>query len=323
MQIKTIKDYSKPLTEKQLDIVMEYLAGGSSYRDLLKKHGIAVSTIHSWVKKYKTFNNNAQKPIDNDDHNSLNENDIISEPTTVMTPTNRKTITYWLLDYENTHKQGLHGIENLKSNDIVYIFYSNATNIPEFNHKIAPKCTIILKQTENGTKNALDFQLSSQLGYLIHENINANYESRYVIVSKDKGYGTLQSFWKDIADISYADDLNADAEIEAIQSIISSVKTKAELNMALIRYYNNDTQHAGKTYRYIISNNLFNSEKPTSKPGFPYYKYDSEIITILRSVKNSTELNNMLQKHYSSNGQKASQLASKTYHDIINDGWKF
>lgn len=318
MQIRTIKNQCKPLTEKQLDIVMEYLTSGSSYRDLLKKHGVAVSTIHSWVKKYKAFNNTQES-------NSSIENDNVTESTNLITPTISKTITYWLLDYENTHKQGLHGIENLKSNDIVYIFYSNATNIPEFDHKIIPKCTIILKPTENRTKNALDFQLSSQLGYLIHENINAHYESKYVIVSKDKGYNALQSFWKDIANISYADDLNANAEIEAIQSIISSVKTKTELNMALIRYYNNDTQRAGKTYRYIISNNLFNSKskKLTSKPEFPYYKYDNEIIAILRSVKTSTELNNKLQTHYKSKGAKASQLASKTYHDIINDGWKF
>lgn len=49
-------------------------------------------------------------------------------------------------------------------------------------------------KVKTGTKNALDFQLSSYLGMLIgQEQGNAN----YYIVSNDKGYDCICEFWKE------------------------------------------------------------------------------------------------------------------------------
>ena len=50
-----------------------------------------------------------------------------------------------------------------------------------------------------GTKNALDFQLSSYLGYIIRENEDKPYN--YYIVSKDKGFECIINFWKKKASV--------------------------------------------------------------------------------------------------------------------------
>ena len=42
-------------------------------------------------------------------------------------------------------------------------------------------------------KNALDFVLSSLLGYFIHDNYQEDY---FYIVSKDKGFEPLVEYWK-------------------------------------------------------------------------------------------------------------------------------
>ena len=47
-----------------------------------------------------------------------------------------------------------------------------------------------------GTKNALDFQLAAHLGYLIGQGNNQ--ESKYYIVSNDKGYDCLCDYWKEL-----------------------------------------------------------------------------------------------------------------------------
>lgn len=43
-------------------------------------------------------------------------------------------------------------------------------------------------------ENSLDFQLSSYLGYIIHENHDKSVS--YYIVTKDKGFACLANYWK-------------------------------------------------------------------------------------------------------------------------------
>ena len=79
----------------------------------------------------------------------------------------------YFIDYENTHS--LNGINELTKEDSVIIFYSDNANSLSFDiHQEILKCEAYIeyKLVKVGTPNALDFQLSTYLGYLIKEIIN-------------------------------------------------------------------------------------------------------------------------------------------------------
>ncbi len=107
-------------------------------------------------------------------------------------------MTYYLIDYENVRVQGLDGIGKLSEEDKICIFYSeNADSLSFGLHRRlnATKAEILYRKVDAGGKNALDFQLSSWLGYTICEN-KENSEVSYCLVTKDKGFSHLVQFWK-------------------------------------------------------------------------------------------------------------------------------
>lgn len=111
------------------------------------------------------------------------------------------TMSIYLIDYENT--KNLVGINNLSSADKVIIFYSKKANTLSFDsHKdiMNSKAQIEYKFVDVGAQNALDFQLGSYLGYLIRQNENT--EVSYNIVSKDKGFAYVASFWQNERNIT-------------------------------------------------------------------------------------------------------------------------
>ena len=99
------------------------------------------------------------------------------------------------VDYENVSIKGLSGIEKLGEDSIVYIFYSeNTAHLPmatvaSINNSKAEVRYILTKVG----KNALDFTLASVLGFVIKERYQ---EDIFYIVSKDKGFDVLVSYWK-------------------------------------------------------------------------------------------------------------------------------
>lgn len=106
-------------------------------------------------------------------------------------------MSYYLIDFENVRTDGVRNLVDLKSGDAVTIFYSeqckNITlDVIEGLTRLGVQ--INCYKVKLGTKNALDFQLSSYLGYLIGKG-NANED--YYIVSNDKGYDCLCDFWKE------------------------------------------------------------------------------------------------------------------------------
>lgn len=107
-----------------------------------------------------------------------------------------RSMTYYLIDYENTGENGLRGIPELHEDDCIVIFYSeNADKISFDMHQklIESKAVIEYRKISTGKRNALDFQLSTYLGYLI---ARCDKDSFY-IVSKDNGYRVVVDFWKD------------------------------------------------------------------------------------------------------------------------------
>ena len=106
----------------------------------------------------------------------------------------KKKNRFFLVDYENVHMSGLVGIEELSKSDTVYIFYSaNADSLSFEAMKLLSSAKAKIEYVKVSTvgRNALDFQLSSFVGYLLGKYEDA----RCYIVSNDKGYANVQIFW--------------------------------------------------------------------------------------------------------------------------------
>lgn len=102
--------------------------------------------------------------------------------------------TYYLIDFENVHGNGLSGLETLGKHDHVYLFYTkNAASIELKRIASLKNIDYNLYEVPSG-KQSLDMHLVSYLGYLI--GINEENKCRYVIVSKDTDYNNIVSFLK-------------------------------------------------------------------------------------------------------------------------------
>ena len=109
-------------------------------------------------------------------------------------------MNYFLIDYENVHDNEIKDLENIKAGDTLVIFYSNqcknniSLDVLDFSKGI----TYQIFKAFVGTKNALDFQLSSYLGYLIGKNSlqDTKSDANYYIVSNDQGYDRLCDYWQ-------------------------------------------------------------------------------------------------------------------------------
>lgn len=103
--------------------------------------------------------------------------------------------TFYLIDYENVHNEGLENIKTLSETDHVYIFYTeNAPKISMDN--VFSNKKIDMKGYKAPTGNqSLDKHLVSYLGYIL--GIDKEKKCSYVIVSKDKDYDSIISFWKE------------------------------------------------------------------------------------------------------------------------------
>ena len=103
---------------------------------------------------------------------------------------------YYLLDYENVNASGLDGIGELSSDCRIVLFYtknSSKIDLGVFNMLRNMEAEMSIIEVHHG-KQALDIQLASYLGYLIGTEPA---DTEYFIISKDKGYRNVQSFWPD------------------------------------------------------------------------------------------------------------------------------
>ena len=128
----------------------------------------------------------------------------------------------FLVDYENVHADGLRGISALSEQDKVVIFYSEKAETMTFGlHRRLneSKAEISFQKVPTGSKNALDFQLCTYLGYLIcqdeqrfadssrYSDMYDDYDydepteeaqtsAAYYIVSGDQEYTVVSDYWK-------------------------------------------------------------------------------------------------------------------------------
>ena len=146
--------------------------------------------------------------------------------------------TYYLIDFENVHNDGIANIESMTKEDHVHIFSTqNATNIRQdifwLNGDIKSHLVPIRKQS-------LDMHLVSYLGYLL--GIHGR-DCNYVIISKDKDYDNIVKFWQEEGcfNISRKEKLlgNVSTQKKTIiqaavqgQNIIQNVNSKINAGMA-------------------------------------------------------------------------------------------
>ncbi len=108
-------------------------------------------------------------------------------------------MSVYLIDYENVRAAAFNGLEDLTESDRVIIFYTNNSDNLTFSlmeRLIAAKAEVVYKKVNCGGKNSLDFQLCSYLGYLI----GTSKDTRFFIISRDKGFLTMLSLWGEAAD---------------------------------------------------------------------------------------------------------------------------
>lgn len=108
-------------------------------------------------------------------------------------------MSYYLIDFENVKSRGMEGVELLTEEDTVCIFYSDNADSMTFDlHRKLneTKAHIIYHKVAVGTKNALDFQPATYLGYLICEQQKEDIHPNYFIVTKDNGFTSLMVYWK-------------------------------------------------------------------------------------------------------------------------------
>lgn len=233
---------------------------------------------NSHVVKKQAHANNQHKPVSN-----------LKKPIPFNSAAQKnkepeKPIKYYLIDYENVSNHGLDGIEDASAQDIIHIFYTHASNTLTFdtlNKLLNSKAKVIYEKVDNGIKNALDFQLSSYLGYLIRENKGKKIS--YFIISKDNGYIPLTKFWsKRGVNISILNGLDSkeynsikpttkpidysalaeklkkkvanEKELEIVFSVIKSSKSKSEIHNKLEKIFaSDDNKKASDIYKVIKS----------------------------------------------------------------------
>ena len=101
---------------------------------------------------------------------------------------------FYFVDTENIGKRFLPGAENLTSNDTIILFnykYGPKLSMEVLSALSNCKASIVRKEMETHTKNAMDFQICTYLGMIV-----GTYQTHaeYYIFSEDKGYGAAIEF---------------------------------------------------------------------------------------------------------------------------------
>lgn len=188
-------------------------------------------------------------------------------------------MSVYLVDYENN--KNLLGINELSNDDYVIIFYSEKANTISFdNHKeiLSSKAHFDYICVDVGGQNALDFQLSSYLGFLIKQN--EDNECKFYIVSNDKGYSYIKSFWKKHKSI----DIQLLTDLTGKPQNVSNENTKP-VTKEVQAISTNSSKATGTLKNILKQSNLALTDKEIK-----------EISAIATKYKTTTAINNNLNK---------------------------
>ncbi len=148
--------------------------------------------------------------------------------------------TYYLIDYENVHSDGLSGCEKLKSTDHIIIFFTrNAKNIDMSIIANHGQATIDMIEIPVG-KQSVDMHIGSYIGFLVGKNgSNIN----LCVVSKDKGYDGVLDFWSKKVRIS----TKRITQIKEQENAVAESNNQAKEPEIKVQVANNPTKSNDKT----------------------------------------------------------------------------
>ena len=215
------------------------------------------------------------------------------------------TKRFFFVDYENVNISGLDGLLSLNSIDEVFIFYSENADCITFDvHKNLneTKAKVNFQKVEVGSKNALDFQLSSYLGFVISENLNKGNENvSYFLVTNDLGFSCLITFWNNKnVNISMVNNLlcyiegedkNEDKNVEPITGLSIDTNNPYLQLMNDIQSMNNalDNENLKFIVEVISNNNKKTEINNALSKKYKDSKKSSEIYKIIKPLLNGKE----------------------------------
>ena len=156
--------------------------------------------------------------------------------------------TYYLVDLENVGLEGIHVKDRLPEEDIIHIF--STVNGPKMDITTLARLdrnALAFHEVPPG-KQSLDMHLVSYLGFLIQ----GDQHSRFIIVSKDRDYDDVLSFWnaKGIS-VSRRDMIQKTTETEGTKTKTKAdnrTRSEAEIREETVRNYI-DAHFQGKKYK--------------------------------------------------------------------------
>lgn len=195
---------------------------------------------------------------------------------------NAKYERFYFVDFENVGSTGFKNIEDLTSKDSVHIFYSkNASTISiEIANKLhLSEANVVYHKVETG-KNALDFQLSSFLGYAV----NSNTKAIFFIISKDNGFLCLEEYWRNFN---------------------ISVKRACSICETNIEFKTIDAKVIQKQKQFVVFEKIHKIDSSLLKEEvFKYVTQKSDVDIICQCIQESNTfetLHNSLSRHYKDN----------------------
>ena len=221
----------------------------------------------------------------------------------------KKKMKYYFMDYENVRISGFDGIEKLEKNDIIYAIYSEQSKA--FSLDIlekAQKQGIIIEayKVNVGNKNALDFQLSSFLGYIVGKSEDNDCE--YIIVSKDTGYDKVVEFWANRNKriyrlINLFEKANNNLTNSNEEKVIVEVASDNSTPTSDVK-----TKELGK--EDLKKENMLQITKEELMQVLSKEEYSDRILEIVNSFKTKQAINNSLGKEFK-DGKKCSLIYNK------------
>lgn len=207
---------------------------------------------------------------------------------------------FYFIDYENVHTDGFIGVEELDENDSIILMYTEQCKGCSWDllEKITKnKIGLEILKVDTGSKNALDFQLSSYLGYILAQNSDKN--CKYYIVSKDSGYDRIVEFWNNRGNkITRVPNLSRKiekktAKVAVSKSVVqdlpkkkkSKTRKKSELTKSELLKYINPDEFSDEIFEIITTSTskaelhkrLSQTLHDTAKCGILYKKVKSLI----------------------------------------------
>lgn len=193
----------------------------------------------------------------------------------------------YLVDFENVKSKGLQGIDNLTETDTVIIFYSENSDTINFEmHQkvLTSKADIEYFKVNVGGKNALDFQLSTLLGYLVAKDTYTN----IFVISNDRGFDFLHDFWHG----KYVDSPNAMVyRTRTIQTAINFANHKVGTNESSepddiaepVAEYTEEVQEKAEVHAESVIT-LDETDEPSTEPAAIDYS-----VTLNENMNGNTE----------------------------------